>query len=252
MRRVSNPFLRNLMRSNQVAARRRSRFDGNDIAPVQNTQAINTVAVPERAAASTINVGRRSSNSVETPLHNNAVVLKLKNNSDTLRADLVLSAGRFSGDYQAQLITDGQQDYPNDDGQAVNVDVSAEFGVDGTAQSWERILDYIRNDGLAIGTTRIEWLTNSQKMHKLRFKRVELFGDDALDHIFPQTYYDSKQYHDKLVDSHVSYVLDGKTVVKYSLVPGEEVLITFWITGQYESERILQDFVRQQGGSSLM
>ena len=252
-----NYFLKNLKFAQGPSARSRrrnqSRFDGGGRKPATTLQSVQSV-MQQAGPSNVLNTGRRSFHNTETPLHNNAIVLKLTNNSATDQADLVLTAGRFAtaSRYSPQVIGDGTANYTNDAATAVSVEVVSEYGVDGTNNAWATIQDYIEKDGLLIVATRLEYLTNAQKMHKLRFKREELFGDHVVDHIFPAVYYNPDQYNDKVVQSDVAYVLDSKTVVKYSLQPSEEVMITLWVGAQLELERTLADAARLQGGNSLM
>ena len=254
---MTNLFFQNLQiaqRASKVrTGKNRSRFAGFG-APTASTLDGVQSFLTTPAANNVLNVGRRSAHNAETPLHNNAIVLKLLNNSSTDQADLVLTAGRFAAAsrYSAQVITDGTNNYTSDAAATTSVTVTCEYGVDGTTNAWATIQDYIEKDGLLIVATRIEYQTNAQKMHKLRFIREELFGDHVIDHIFPQVYYNPNQFNDKIVQSDVAYPLESKTAVKYSLEPDEEVIITFWVGAQLELERQLADAARLRGGNSLM
>lgn len=203
-------------------------------------------------AGNVLNTGRRSHWNDETPLHNNAVSLTLTNNDANNQADLVLSAGRFGSSYSSQLIADGTANITNDAGDTVSVTVTCEYGVDGTTSGWADFRSYIINDGVAIGMTRMEFDNKAQRAHKLRFERRELFGDNIVDHIFPQVYYSPHQFDGLTVQSPVAYALDDKTIVKYTLRPGETVVLTMWVDAIFEKERVLSDHIRRKGGNSLM
>ena len=236
--------------------RKISRMSGGDVphqASLTAQDGVNSYYQQAPRSQGVINTGRRSIHNAEAPLHGNAVTLKIKNNDAANRADLVLSAGRFAADPKLapQLLSDGTQNYTNNAGDAVSVDVAADFGVDGTDQSWDTILEYIEKDGLAISTLRLEWTKNAQKMHKLRFERRDLFGDHTVDQIAPSVYFNPNQYHEKLIQTDVGFVLDQRTVVKYAIEPGEEVLMTLWVGSILELDRILLEQSRKQGGNSL-
>lgn len=258
MRSTSNPLFNRLLIQNRVGRGNVRRFAGAEAAPgvLTSTDAVTTATQQQAANPGTLNVGRRSSMNVETPLHGNAITLKLENlgingtGGDPARADLVLTSGRFGARYPQQ-ITDGTQTIVNDDGVSVDVNVEAEYGVDGTSDSWAEMLKWIELDGLAVASTRINWTQDAQRQKKIRFQYMDAFGDHTLDHIFPEVYHDPKNYDLKTVQSDIGYPLDAKTVMKLSIVPGETVLLTFWIAAIYEKEQIIREFLRARGGNSL-
>ena len=198
-----------------------------------------------------IETGRRSYFNEETPMHNNAVSLLLKHDSGA-RADLVLFAGDHEALYPTQLLQDGTNTYVNDDAANADVIVTAEYGIEGAVAAWDRIQQEAQRKGLYVVATRVDTDNKRQLMHKIRFKRDDLWGDHTIDHIFPYVYYNPSQFNANVIQSGVKFVIDRDTIVKYSLEPGEEVLLTFWVGGIYDDKRILRDHARQNGGNSLM
>lgn len=258
-----NPFFGDLMVSNK--ARRagrptkggRKRYAGQAAVAQEALNKNNGVDSyhTNAGAANLINIGRRSHHNVETPLHQNAVSLKIKNNDQANRADLVLAAGFRAEEagIAAQLIADGKnQDITNDDNQVVNVDVECEFGVHGTNTGWQRFLKYVDRDGLLVTSTRMEWTTKEQKRYKLKFDKDDMFDDNVIDHIFPEVYYNPSNFDQNIVQTDLEYLLTDKSVVKYSVLPATTVIFTFWIGGRLDVERFLQNYMRRNGGNSLL
>ncbi len=257
-RNFANPFFTGLMLGNraQKVPQKTYRFNGQPGPGLAAAESVGNAVVPQSLAPQTLNVGRRSANNVETPLHANAITLTLTNlgiagTGAAAQADLVLTAGDFDSEFTGRVITDGTAAYTNDAGQSVNVAVTCEYGVDGSVDSWANARKWIQKDGLAIAMTRIAWTQHAQRAKKLRFQRREFFGDHVVDSIFPEVYYDPKNYDLKVVDTQIGYPLDAKTILKYSLVPAESVVLTFWVAAIHEQERVLSSYLRTRGGNTL-
>ncbi len=253
-----NPFFtQNMIALNAKKAGKRSRrrvrrMDGAALTTApEAVDGIRNLA-ESAGAAKLIQTGRRSFHNTETPLHQNAVVLKLVNNS-AVRADLVLSAGSRSSETEiaAQLIAEGTADYVNDDSATASVTVAASFGIRGTTNSWDRILRWINEKGLAINATRFSYDTKAQQMHPLRLQRDDLFDDYINDQISPFVYYDASNFDLMTVQSDIAYQLDDDTVLYYSIEPETEVLLTFWIGGAYDKNRHLANYIRNNSVNSL-
>lgn len=196
-----------------------------------------------------INKGRRSLFNEEAALHANAIMLQIQN-TGVNRADLVLSAGRFGAEYP-QLIADGANAFNNDDGDPSTVTVTAEYGVDGSVNSWANFLNWVEHEGFFISATKLEWTLAAQKIHKLRFTHLDFSGDNRPDYLSPNTYDDPTQFHRNVVFSDVGYILDSKTIVKYSVEPAETVIFTLWYGAMYDKEQVLRDYSRRHQAKTL-
>lgn len=240
-------------RGGKSRSRRTVRRYNGPAAPQPNAEMIEGIQSYARSAgaAKLINTGRRSQHNVETPLHQNSVSLKITNNGAN-RADLVLSAGFLSDDADLadQIITDGTFDTTNDAAQVANVTVQAEFGIEGTAKAWERFLGYVNRQGLLISTTRFEYSVKSQKQHKFRMKADDMFGDHVIDHISPSVYYNPTNQDLNFIQSDIQYKMTEHDLIKYSVEPGCEVTLTFFIAGRLELTRFLENYMRKTAVNS--
>lgn len=254
---MKNPFLiQNMIALKAKKAGKRSRrglrrMDGGAPATapevVDGAQSLATRSGP----VNDIETGRRSFHNVETPLHQNVVVLKIKTNT-AVRADLVLSAGSRAGQAAilAQLIKEGTFDYVNDDGDTASVTVSASWGILGTKNAWSRFLDWVTRKGIMISSTRLSYDTKGQQMHPIRFQVDNFFDDYKNDLISPLVYYNPSNYDLLTVQSDIAYQLDDDTVAYYSVDGNTEVIISLWVGGIYNPNRNLTNFMRNNAVNS--
>lgn len=254
-----NPFLKQLQRGlgARKVAPRRSQVSRFAPAPTRAngtiTAGTNSYSKPV-ANANVIQTGRRSTFNEQTPLHNNAVSITITNNSATLFADIVLSAGRFNSaaEFSARLLATGAKNTTNLLGETVGVTTTAQFGVRATTSTIEEFHAYINQGAISVGAMRLGLSTKEQRAFMVNFERREMFGDDTLDQIFPEVYYSPNQYDPLVIQSDLGFPLDPQTIMSYKLRPSETVVFNLWVTGVYDPGKIMTDFVRRQGGSSLL
>ncbi|MEM6342547.1 MAG: hypothetical protein AAF927_01660 [Bacteroidota bacterium] len=203
-------------------------------------------------AANEIETGRRSFHNVETALHQNQVMVQIKNTS-AVRADIILSAGARAevAPYQAKVLAEGAADYVNNDNATAQLEVASSWGIEGTGNTLARFQEWITRKGMVISQTRLSYDTKAQAMYNLGFQEDNFWGDYKQDLIAPNAYYNPSNFDLLTVQSQVAYELHDDMIVYYSIAPNTEVILTFWVKGIYNKNRNLTNFMRNNSENSL-
>lgn len=242
-------------------SRTKSRFDGQryidpsatavNVNPVAN---IATVLPPTRP----LKKGSTSPFNPNAALHRNLITVKLSNENSTYPAHIILTSGRHnfappnaSGlTLSDQLVTDGVNATTNNDGQTVNVALSAEFGLRAGA-SWAEFLTVIKEYGVSIAGMRVDYQTQDQMANRFVFQHYDFMGNDYFDFLNPNIYYDPTKYHDKTIMIEEAFSLNRDTVLYYTLDPSESVTLYFWLDSILDTQSSIVDYTRNANYKAL-
>jgi len=207
------------------------------------------------AAPTDINVISKGASSIFNPeraLHMQTVKLTIKNNDAANPANLVLSAGDHGAAFASKLIADGTNNTTNDNGDTVSVTVTSDFGIDAVRATIAQFQNLIKNKGVVVANTRLRYNDSNQVGYKLKFQRYDYLGDDKVDQLDPEVYYNPSQYNDKVIDMPLKVVLDRDTIVHYTLLAGETVTFSFAVAAIQDMTAILRDYAKRSAGSTLL
>lgn len=235
---------RNAQNAARIAQLQRSNFDGSG-------QLVESLQASDFAV---IGHGEDSIFNAEQKLHRNRVNIKIKNNDPTNPANVVITAGIHDGNakYSGKLMPNGTGNTTNNNGDTVSVTGSVSMGIDATVSNIVNLRSLIKEHGVLVSETRYRYTDADQITHKVLFNHFDYFGNHNVDYIDPEVYFDPKQYHEKVLDFGVGYVLNRNTIMEVTVEPGETIILSVLIEKVMDLDELLKNNARRSGSNIIV